>query len=218
MLYPNFENVTSELWKRYIRTLKTLSSEKSRIVPKKNQRETLWSLLYFWKHKKLWFSARLERMLACFSDPKKIRVNLSAKKLNKWTKKWTGRVELMKTTSHCKSRVFFENQSQEKKTGNRSANGTNHLNRWMLPNELLNIIGFEIYSIFLISICEEKTFETFKQKAVNWTIRHETWLGEIYNSMQSLWFRARLEPMLACFSDPKKSGLTSRLRSLTNEQ
>ena len=38
---------------------------------KKPQRGTLWSPIYFWKHKNLWFSARLEPPLSCFSDPRK---------------------------------------------------------------------------------------------------------------------------------------------------
>ena len=39
---------------------------KSRIVPKKAKRGTLWSHLYFWKPKK-WFSERIEPTLSGFS-------------------------------------------------------------------------------------------------------------------------------------------------------
>ena len=46
--------------------------KKSRIVPKKNQKnqtkENLWSRVYFWKHKKMWFSARIEPTISGFSD------------------------------------------------------------------------------------------------------------------------------------------------------
>ena len=41
--------------------------KKRRIVPKKPN-GTLWSRLYFWKHKKLWFSARIEPTIFCFSE------------------------------------------------------------------------------------------------------------------------------------------------------
>ena len=47
-------------------------SEKSHSAQKTNG-GTLRSPLYFWKHKKiLWFSARLEPTLSCFSDPRKL--------------------------------------------------------------------------------------------------------------------------------------------------
>ena len=38
-------------------------------------------------------------------------------------------------------------------------------------------------------------------------------LPSTFGSMKKLWFSARLEPTLSCFSGPRKSGLTSRPRS-----
>ena len=43
-------------------------------------------------------------------------------------------------------------------------------------------------------------------------------LPSTFGSIKNLWFSARLEPTLSCFSDLRKSGLTSRPRSWTNEQ
>ena len=38
-------------------------------------------------------------------------------------------------------------------------------------------------------------------------------LPSIFGSIKNFWFSARLEPMLCCFSDPRKSVLTARPRS-----
>ena len=41
-------------------------SRKKSQSAKKTQRGTLWSHWYFWKHKKLWFSAKIEPTLSGF--------------------------------------------------------------------------------------------------------------------------------------------------------
>ena len=78
-LYPNFENVISEFWKRSIRTLKTLHPNFENVISdfwKRSIRTlTLKTLHPSFEIRYIWIE---------------IRVDLSAKKLNKWTEKSKG--------------------------------------------------------------------------------------------------------------------------------
>ena len=48
--------------------IRKFSKKKSHSAEKTHRGGGLWSRLYFWKHKKMWFSARIEPAISCFSE------------------------------------------------------------------------------------------------------------------------------------------------------
>ena len=70
-LYPNFENVTSELWKRYIRTLKTLNPDFENVTSEiSNVISELWNVTSDFRKRYIWIRKRYIRTLKTFSEKK----------------------------------------------------------------------------------------------------------------------------------------------------
>ena len=86
-LYPNFENVISELWKRYTRTLKTLYPNFENVISELWKRYIKTSKTLYLNFKNV--TSELWNVIV------ELKSGLTSR-LRIWTKKWTDRVELTK--------------------------------------------------------------------------------------------------------------------------